>query len=117
MKERYAVGMTIAGTVTRLADFGAFVELEPGLEGLVHVSELSNNRVRSPGDVVKIAQAVNVRVLEIDSEGRRISLSMREQSGSSKPVAPATPAAPALTPKQMEAKKKKRSELRGGLEF
>jgi small subunit ribosomal protein S1 len=111
--DRYAVGMTVNGTVTRLADFGAFVELEAGLEGMVHISELSNQRVRTPGDVVKIGQEVGVRILEVDAENRRVSLSMR-QSPAAKPGSPAvaTPAAAGVP-----VKKKKRPELRGGLEF
>jgi len=112
--ERYAQGMTVEATVTRLADFGAFVELEPGLEGLVHVSELSNQRVRTPGDVVKEGQTVAVRVLEVDAEGRRLSLSMRSSGGKaaasvSAATVPAAPAAPLVA--------KKRPKLRGGLEF
>ncbi len=113
VKDRFAVGMTSTGSVTRLADFGAFVELEPGLEGLVHVSELSNQRVRTPGDVVKIGQEVSVRILDVDPEGRRISLSMRQPAGTPKAaVAGAAEAAPAIP-----VKKKKRPELRGGLDF
>jgi small subunit ribosomal protein S1 len=116
VKDKLAVGMTATGTITRLADFGAFVELEPGLEGLVHISELSNQRVRTPGDVVKPGQEVSVRVLELDPEGRRISLSMRQPTASSGgaklPATPAAAAAPASP-----VKKKKRPELRGGLEF
>src|SRR5439155_27299535 len=70
VSERYATDMTVTGTVTRTADFGAFVELEPGLEGLIHVSELSNQRVRAAGDAVQPGQEVKVRVLEIDAEAR-----------------------------------------------
>ena len=117
--ERYAQGMTVEATVTRLADFGAFVELEPGLEGLVHVSELSNQRVRTPGDVVKEGQTVAVRVMDVDSEGRRMSLSMRSSGGGKQSVggasgnaATATVAAPAAP-----LVAKKRPKLRGGLEF
>jgi small subunit ribosomal protein S1 len=113
VKEKFAVGMLTSGSVTRTADFGAFVELEPGLEGLVHVSELSNQRVRSPADVVKIGQEVNVRVLDIDAEGRRISLSMRQASGGAKAAA----ATGTETPTSAPVKKKKRPELRGGLDF
>jgi len=108
--DRYATDMVVDGTVTRVADFGAFVELEPGLEGLVHISELSNQRVRTPGDVVKPGHAVKVRVLEIDKEARRISLSIkRAVEVESAPAAAATPTAP--------QPKKKRPQLRGGLEF
>ncbi|HTW95185.1 MAG TPA: S1 RNA-binding domain-containing protein, partial [Tepidisphaeraceae bacterium] len=103
--ERYQTDSVATGTVSRVADFGAFVELEPGLEGLIHVSELSTGRVRTPGEVVKPGQEVRVRILEINSEARRISLSIR-QAGP----------APAATP-PTEQKKKKRPELRGGLDF
>jgi small subunit ribosomal protein S1 len=101
--------MVVPGTVTRIADFGAFVELEPGLEGLVHVSELANNRVRTPGDVVKPGQQVKVRVLEIDKDARRISLSIKRATEVESAPATATPTAP--------QPKKKRPQLRGGLEF
>ncbi len=110
--ERYSQGMTVEATVTRLTDFGAFVELEPGLEGLVHVSELSNQRVRTPADVVKEGQTVAVRVMEVDGEARRISLSMRSSGGKAAATVTATPAAPAAP-----LVAKKRPKLRGGLEF
>src|SRR5262249_33766086 len=71
--ERYSTDMIVSGTVTRVVDFGAFVEIETGLEGLVHVSELAEHRVKSAGDVVKPGQQVKVRVLEVDPKGRRIS--------------------------------------------
>ncbi|MDB5298690.1 MAG: ribosomal protein, partial [Phycisphaerales bacterium] len=114
IKDRYALDMVVSGTVTRVVDFGAFVELEPGLEGLVHISELAANRVRAAGDVVKPGQEVQVRVLEIDKEARRISLSIRRSVEAAAPAAPenATAAAPAA-----QAKKKKRPELRGGLDW
>ena len=65
------------GRVTRIAEFGAFVELSPGLDGLVHVSELSDRHIRSAGDVVEVGQIVRVRVLNVDEEARRIALSMK----------------------------------------
>ncbi|MFI5378690.1 MAG: S1 RNA-binding domain-containing protein [Tepidisphaerales bacterium] len=111
VNERYALDMVVPGKVTRTADFGAFIELEPGLEGLVHISELANQRVRTVGDVVKPGQEVRVRVLDIDTEKRRIGLSIRRAEEpvldlASQPGA-AAPAGP----------KKKRPQLRGGLEF
>jgi ribosomal protein S1 len=116
VKDKLAVGMTTTGTITRLADFGAFCELEPGLEGLIHVSELANTRVRTPADVVKVGQEVSVRVIDLDAEGRRVSLSMRQPTGSGgakgKPAGDAAPAAPVAP-----VPKKKRPQLRGGLEF
>jgi len=58
-------------------DFGAFVELEPGIEGLIHISELAPNRVRRVADIVKPDQEVEVRILKIDSESKKIALSIR----------------------------------------
>jgi small subunit ribosomal protein S1 len=108
VSERYATDMTVEGTITRVVDFGAFVELEPGLEGLVHISELANNRVKSAGDVAKPGQTVRVRVMDIDPEGRRISLSLKQA------IAPAPVAAPAAAPSK--GGKAKRPQLRGGLD-
>lgn len=108
-KERYAVDSVVDGKVTRVAEFGAFVELEAGLEGLVHISELAENRVRAASDVVKPGQEVRVRVLEVDPQARRISLSIRKAFEAAPPPAPAADAKP--------VKKKKRPELRGGLDW
>jgi small subunit ribosomal protein S1 len=106
--ERYQPDMIVSGRVSRVVDFGAFVELEPGLEGLVHVSELSDQRVRTPGDVVKVGQDVKARVLEVDKTARRIGLSIKQAAY----AAPTN--VPAPTP---NASKKKRPQLRGGLDF
>ena len=111
VKEKYAIDMVVGGKVTRVVDFGAFVELEPGLEGLVHISELAPQRVKAASDVVKPGQDVQVRVLEIDKEARRISLSIRRAA---EPVAPAPAAA---TVSAASKKKKKKPELRGGLDW
>jgi small subunit ribosomal protein S1 len=73
----YPSGAVVQGKVTRLAEFGAFVELEPGVEGLVHVSELAPQRVRKPADVVKVGQSVQVKVLNSDPANRRLSLSLK----------------------------------------
>jgi small subunit ribosomal protein S1 len=70
-------GSQVKGTVTRVADFGAFVELASGIEGLIHVSEMSTQRVRRPSDVVKEGQQVEVRILALDPESRRIGLSLK----------------------------------------
>jgi small subunit ribosomal protein S1 len=110
VEERYATDMVVTGKVTRVAEFGAFVELEPGLEGLVHVSELAQQRVRHVGDVAKPGAEVKVAVVSIDKESRRIGLSMKRVSdilpkgGESAPAAPAAPRKPRL-------------DLRGGLDF
>ncbi len=107
--QNFPVHAVVEGKVSRVVEFGAFVELEPGIEGLVHISELANNRVRAATDVVKPGQEVKVRVMEFDQEKHRISLSIRRAT---EPVAaaPAQEAAPA-------APKKKRPQLRGGLDF
>lgn len=76
----YPPGTVVAGVVTRLADYGAFVEVEPGLEGLVHVSEVSQQRIRRPHDVLKEGQSVNVKVLNVDPGARRMSLSIKAAS-------------------------------------
>ncbi len=112
-KERYAVDSVVDGTVTRVVEFGAFIELEPGLEGLVHISELAEQRVRAASDVVKPGQAVRVRVLEVDKEARRIGLSIRKAFEPAPPTAPT----PAETARAEAKKKKKRPELRGGLDW
>ncbi len=75
--EKYPPGAVAAGTVTRLAKFGAFVKLEPGVEGLIHISELAHQHVRSVGAVLKEGQEVSVKVLTVDPEAQRISLSLK----------------------------------------
>jgi ribosomal protein S1 len=75
--ERYIPGTVVPGKVTRTADFGAFVELEPGIEGLIHVSELSPQRVWRVTDAVKVGDQVQVKVLNVDVGSRRISLSLK----------------------------------------
>ena len=75
--EKYSAGKTVSGKVTRTMDFGAFVELEPGLEGLVHISELDYKRVRRVTDVLKVGQEVDIQILELDPQQNRISLSLK----------------------------------------
>jgi ribosomal protein S1 len=75
------VGETVTGTVTRLVDFGVFVDLGAGTEGLIHISELADHRVKSPKDVVKEQQVITVKVLSVDSATRRIALSLKQVEG------------------------------------
>ncbi len=77
VEDKYPRGTTHQGKVTRIMDFGAFVELEPGVEGLVHISELSPNRVRRVADIVKPDQQVEVQVLKIELEDKKIALSLK----------------------------------------
>ncbi|HDX9576743.1 30S ribosomal protein S1 [Bacillus cytotoxicus] len=72
------VGDLLDGKVKRLVTFGAFVEIFPGVEGLVHVSQIANRHVKNPNEVLKIGQEVKVKVLEVHSEEKRISLSIKE---------------------------------------
>jgi small subunit ribosomal protein S1 len=79
IKDRYPVGKIVEGKITRLAKFGAFVELEEGIDGLIHVSEFTNEkRIQSPGDVVKVGQVVRAAVLAAEPETKRLKLSMKQ---------------------------------------
>jgi small subunit ribosomal protein S1 len=73
---RYGPGDIVAGRVTKVTNFGVFVSLEDGLEGLLHISELTDRKVETPEEVVKIGQVVDVRVLKVDTDERKIGLSM-----------------------------------------
>jgi len=74
---RYAVGQIVEGEVTRVVDFGAFVKLEDGIEGLVHISQLADRRVEKPSAVVQPGQRVKVKIVNLDPGARRIGLSIR----------------------------------------
>jgi small subunit ribosomal protein S1 len=76
-----AEGEMVNGTVTRITDFGAFVDLGSGTEGLIHISELADHRIKSPKDVVKEQQVVSVKILSIDAATRRIALSLKQAVG------------------------------------
>ncbi len=99
----------MTGRVTRWADFGVFVELVPGVEGLIHISELAEGRVRTCGDVVEVGQAVETRILGVDLEQRRISLSIRAVS------APEAGAVTSSVVEEPREPKKRKKPLRGGL--
>jgi small subunit ribosomal protein S1 len=75
--ETLQVGDVVTGTVVRIAQFGAFVELEPGIDGLVHISQLADRRVAKTEDVVQVGQEVKVKVISMDTEAKRIGLSIR----------------------------------------
>lgn len=78
---RFAVGDIVKGKVTRLMTFGAFVEIEEGVEGLVHISELAENHVTRPSEVVQIDEEIDTMILEIDAENHRMSLSLKAVTG------------------------------------
>jgi small subunit ribosomal protein S1 len=73
---RYHIGDSVPGAVTKITNFGVFVELEPGLEGLLHISELADHKVDNPEEVVKVGQRVEVRIIKIDTDERKIGLTL-----------------------------------------
>jgi small subunit ribosomal protein S1 len=102
----YRPGMVVKGHVTKIANFGVFVELEPGLEGLLHISEISDQKIEKPEDALKVGQEVDVKILRVDSEERKIGLSLKR-------------ALWAIEEQQREAVRSERAKergLRGGLE-
>jgi len=83
----------IEGTVTKLVNFGAFVRVEEGLEGLIHISELSNQRVAHPGDVVKEGEVLKLKIISLDSERHRLGLSLKQADDRPAPATSSTPSA------------------------
>ncbi len=117
--DKYHVGATVKGAVSRIAQFGAFVRLEPGVEGLVHISELATRHIRSVADVVREGQEVECRVLTVDPDEQRMSLSIKAlapkpASASSAHVEAAESAEPESEAVQPPVKKRS-GPLKGGL--
>ena len=116
---RYKPGEIKKGKVTKLTNFGVFVELEPGLEGLLHISELADHKVESPEDVVKVGDEIEVKVLRVDAADRKIGLSRRGGGPSTEEEMAALAAAADAAQAAAEAAgapatKGKSKELRGG---
>ena len=76
--QRYPMGSRVTGKVVRLTDFGAFVELEPGVDGLLHISQMSNRSVATPGEIVNVGDELTLLVIRVDPNERRIGLSLKE---------------------------------------
>lgn len=115
--EKYHVGAAVRGTVSRIAQFGAFVRLEPGVEGLVHVSELAHRHVQSVSSVVREGEAVECKVLSCDPDEQRMSLSIKALA-----ALPAGKGGPAAEPGEPEVEeaplppvKKSNAPLKGGI--
>jgi 4-hydroxy-3-methylbut-2-enyl diphosphate reductase len=94
--ESHQQGEMVEGVVTKLTNFGAFIELGDGIEGLVHVSEIADRHVKDPADELKVGDTLKVKILKIDADAHKISLSAKEGDGSSsghapEPVVPAEP--------------------------
>jgi predicted RNA-binding protein with RPS1 domain len=110
VETKYAIGKEVTGKVTRITDFGAFVELEPGVEGLIHISEIDHQRIRKVTDVLNVGQEIQAQVLEVAPDRQRISLSMKALKQK-----PEKPKDEDLAPGKGEAYERKRKEpLRGG---
>jgi ribosomal protein S1 len=77
-KDKYIPGTIVTGKVARMADFGAFIELEPGIDALLHVSQISKKRINKPADVLKIGQIIDTRVVQFKEEEKKISLSRKD---------------------------------------
>ena len=101
----FNVGDIIDGTVTKLVNFGAFVRVRDGLEGLIHISELSHQRVAHPGDVVHEGQTLKLRIISLDSERHRLGLSLKQAE-----EAPARPAPEPAAPGAPRAERRPRQE-------
>ncbi len=75
--EKYAVGGTVTGKVARMTDFGAFIELEPGIDALLHVSQISREHINKPSDVLKKGDEITAKIVDFDEENKKISLSVK----------------------------------------
>lgn len=106
VEAKFPVNSKVQGKVVKILDFGAFVELAPGVEGLIHISELSDKRVKAVGDVVSEGQEVEVRIIKVDLPNQRISLSMKPEQ-----KIPAR----GIEAKQLDKTKGRKRPLRGGL--
>jgi len=78
VEEKYPEGSVVLGKVVRMTDFGAFVELEPGVDGLVHISKISHDRINTPSDALSIGEEVKALILSVDSENKKIALSIKD---------------------------------------
>jgi small subunit ribosomal protein S1 len=78
VSQRYPMGSRVTGKIVRLTDFGAFVELEPGVDGLLHVSQMSTRPIASPSDLVNVGDELTLMVIRVDPNERRIGLSLKD---------------------------------------
>src|SRR3954464_4138294 len=104
--DAYRPGMVVKGQVTKIANFGVFVELAQGLEGLLHISEISDQKVEKPEDVLKVGQEVDVKILRVDSDERKIGLSLKRAQWAQEEE----------KREEVRAQRSEKKGLRGGLE-
>ena len=119
--EKYIPGHIIKGKVVKLTNFGAFVELEPELEGLLHISELADHKIDKPQDIVKVDDDVEVKILKVDSDARKIGLSLRrvrwaeeEQAAEAATPRPHVPAGPEKVLSDADADQIRKLQLKFG---
>jgi small subunit ribosomal protein S1 len=115
--DAYRPGMIVKGKITKITNFGVFVELEEDLEGLLHISELADHKVENPQDIVKPDQAVDVKILRVDTEERKIGLSLkRAQWGDAEQGAAPAEEEGETAPGERKPRKKKDAPAKGGME-
>jgi small subunit ribosomal protein S1 len=112
---RYPVTSRVTGTVTRIMDFGAFVELEAGIEGLVHISEIAHSRVFRIRDFIKEGDEIEAKVLAVDPEQQRMSLSVKAIQAKPEPIKKAADL-PEEEPPPLPPQSKRATPLKGGVE-
>jgi predicted RNA-binding protein with RPS1 domain len=114
---QFPIGTVVHGTVSRIANFGAFVKLATGIEGLIHVSELANRRVTNVGNIVQEGQPVEVKILSVDKESQRIGLSLKQAAAPAEEEAASAEAqAVEATPAPKPSVKKRSEPLKGGMD-
>ncbi len=106
---KYQPSQVVKGTVTKITNFGVFVGLEDGLEGLLHISELADHKVENPEEIVKVGEEIEVKILRVDTEDRKIGLSRKRVEWAEEEETAAGPA------QQAAGQQKPRQELKGGL--
>jgi small subunit ribosomal protein S1 len=107
---KYEPGQIVTGTVTKITNFGVFVGLENGLEGLLHISELADHKVEDPEEIVKVGQQIEVKILRVDSEERKIGLSRKRVEWAEEAQAEEQPAQASNAPHRIPT-----TELKGGV--
>jgi ribosomal protein S1 len=114
---QFPIGTVVRGTVSRIANFGAFVKLATGIEGLIHVSELANRRVTNVGNIVQEGQPIEVKILSVDKESQRIGLSLKQASApAEEETATAESEATEAQPAPKPSVKKRSEPLKGGMD-
>ena len=117
-EEKYAIGSAVKGKVSKLMDFGAFVRLEPGVEGLIHISEIDYKRVHRTSDVLSEGQEVETKVLSVDKQKQRIALSLKAlmtPPPAPEPKEPEVPDMPEVSEEEQKARQKRNKNLKGGI--